>query len=277
MPDARPGLIADLAASASTPFGLYIAAPDEPLADHARGLEAEVFFETFANTPEMLADEYGPYDDVSMFLVVVDQHRAAVAGMMRLILDGHGALKSLADIEGEPWSAPLPPALTAAGLADLDTAETLDVATLAVHPEYRGSATNGLISLALYQGLVRSAVVGGFRWIVTILDVVVLDLIQSSSTAPFHFFPGVEPMRYLDSPASVPVWCALAEWEPRIRDLDPGMAGILFEGEGIEAAVSPADHERGTTIARSFTSTPIVDLRDARSTVASDERSDLKR
>lgn len=255
-------LIADLSAAAGTPFGLYLAGPGEPLADAARALEAEVFFETFGNTSDMLAAEYGPYDDVSCFVVVIDHHRGRVAGMIRLILDGQGSLKSLVDIEGEPWRTPLAEALAAAGIEDLDPSDALDVTTLAVHPDYRGSATNGLVSLALYQGLVRSAVVGGFRWLITILDVVVLDLIQSSSTAPFHHYPGVEPMRYLDSPASVPVWCDVREWEPRIRERDPGMAEILFDSQGIEAAVSPPEYERAMTVARSLTSAAVLDLRD---------------
>lgn len=257
------GLVDSLSAEASTPFGLYLVGPDEPLADDARRLEASVFFETFGNTPEMLAAEYGPYDDVSVFIVVLDHHRARVAGMIRLILDGHGSLKSMTDIEHEPWSMPLERALAEAGLDDLDTAEALDVTTLAVDPEYRGAATSGLVSLALYQAVVQTAMAGGFRWLVTILDVVVLDLINGSTQAPFRNYPGVDPMRYLDSPSSVPVWCDFAEYQPRLRSLDPSMGEILFDGSGMEAAVAPADYERAGTIARSLSSTTFVDLRDS--------------
>lgn len=256
------GLVESLSAGATSPFGLYLVGPDEPLADEARRLEASVFFETFGNTPAMLADEYGPYDDVSVFIVVLDHHRARVAGMIRLILDGHGSLKSMTDIEHEPWSMPFDRALREAGLDDLDTAAALDVTTLAVDPEYRGAATSGLVSLALYQAVVQTAVAGGFRWLVTILDVVVLDLINGSTQAPFRNYPGVDPMRYLDSPSSVPVWCDFDEYEPRLRALDPGMGEILFDGSGMEAAVAPADYARAGEIARSLTSTTFVDVRE---------------
>lgn len=272
------GVVADLAATASTPFGLYLVGPDEPLADEARQLEAEVFFETFGNTPELLAAEYGPYEDVSVFIVVLDHHRSTIAGMIRLILDGHGSLKSLTDIEGEPWCRPLDETLAAAGLDELDTAEALDVTTLAVHPDYRGAATSGLVSLGLYQAVVQIAMAGDFRWLVTILDVVVLDLINGFSTQPFRPYPGVEPLRYLDSPASVPVWCDFVEYEPRIRAADPATAETLFDGIGIEAAVAPGDYERAASIARSLTSTRVVDLREpgARPAPEAVERRDLR-
>lgn len=255
-------IVETLSAAADTPFGLYVVGGDEPLADVARALEAEVFDDTFGNSPEVLAAEYGPYDDVSVFIVVLDHHRAGVAGMIRLILDGHGSLKSMTDIEGEPWNTALDEALEAAGITDIDPADALDVTTLAVHADYRGATTSGLISLALYQAVVQVALAGGFRWLVTILDVVVLDLINGASTDPFRHYPGVEPMRYLDSPASVPVWCDFDEYEPRIRAADPGMAETLFDGAGLEAAVAPADYERAGALARSLTSAPVVDLRE---------------
>ncbi len=246
----------------TTPFGLYFAAPDDALAAEARRLESDVFLEAFGNTESMLRAEYGPYEDVSTFLVVIDHHRARIAGMMRLILDGHGSLKSVDDIGREPWSTPVAPLLIEAGLSHMDTADALDVATLAVDPEYRGAATSGLVSLALYQGLVRGGTVADMRWLVTILDVVVLDLIQTSTGAPFHFYPGVEPLRYLDSPSSVPVWCELADYQARLRDTDPGMAETLFDGVGLEAAVSPADYDRGTDLIHGLSSTRFVDLRE---------------
>lgn len=254
-------LVADLSATASTPFGLYLAAPSDPLADVARALEAEVFLETFGNTRELLDEEYGPFDGVSLFIVVLDHHRARVAGMIRLIFDGTGVLKSMADIEHEPWSVDLDTALRAAGITHLDPARTVDVTTLAVDPEYRGAATNGMVSLALYQGLIRISRAAAMDWLVTILDAVVLDLLQTTVGEPFRSYPGVEPMRYLDSPASVPVWCDLTDYERRLRQSDPGLAETLFDGIGIESAVSPPDYERAAGIVHTMTSA-VVDLRD---------------
>lgn len=250
------------------PFALHVVGPRDDLADAARRLEAEVFFETFGNTAEMLDAEYAPFDDVSAFIVVVDRRRDRVAGMIRLTVDGHGRLKSLEDIAGEPWNIPVDQALHAAGLAGLDTAETLDVTTLAVDPEYRSGAKGGLVSISMYAAVTQIAKAGGFRWLVTILDVVVLDLINAMGHDGFKHYPGVEPMSYLDSPSSVPVWCDLVEHEPLMRAAEPELAATMFDGAGLEAAVEPGDYERGGAIARALSSTGVIDLRDAALTEA---------
>ncbi|MDA8396532.1 MAG: hypothetical protein M0Z29_01595, partial [Actinomycetota bacterium] len=42
----------------AAPLGVYVFAADEPGAELARSVEAEVFLDTFGNTPEQLAAEY---------------------------------------------------------------------------------------------------------------------------------------------------------------------------------------------------------------------------
>jgi hypothetical protein len=115
--------------------------------------------------------------------------------------------------------------------------EVLDVVTIAVDGEYRRDATNGLISLGLYQGVVQTARYADLRWLVTILDLVVLKLINDLTTAPFIRYRGVEPLNYLDSPASLPVYCDFAEYMPRLLAADVRMHGILREAVGLEAAL----------------------------------------
>ncbi len=228
-----------------TPFGLYALAAQDPAAELGRAVEREVFYEYFGNTPELLADEYDPFEAASLFLVVVDHLRRRPAGVMRILVPteaGFAGFKSVLDLErawGEPWTDVLDRTPTT-----FDPARTWDVATLAVTGDYRGAASAGLVSLALYQGLSVLALRLGIDHVVAIMDLVVLDLAQNGFHRAWNGFPGLAPKRYLDSPSSLPVYCDVREYEPRLSLIDPAMHAMLFEGTGLETAVSiPAWHE----------------------------------
>ena len=231
----RVGQVTD--PDAAETFGTYVFASDEPGAELGRYLERLVFGEFFGNTPELLAEEYDPYEAASVFFCVVDHRRHLPAGVLRVIGPSDAGFKTLDDIE-RVWGQPVPEVLARTGI-ELDRARLWDVATLAVHPEYRGAATSGLVALGLYQGLTHGAVLSGIERWVTVLDAVVLELIQNQCVRPFDYFRGVGPMNYLDSPASVPVWSDLPSWRERAAATDASMHGILFEGRGIEAAIAP--------------------------------------
>ena len=125
----------------------------------------------------------------------------------------------------------------------LEADSAWDVATLAVDSEYRGRATDGLVSLGLYQGVAQLALRCHVKWVVTILDLVVLNLLQGAMADPFERFAGLEPLPYLDSPASLPVYSDLDAYFARLETADPSMYEILFDGRGLEAAVRPLDLE----------------------------------
>ncbi len=219
-----------------TPFGLYLFAGTTPGAALGRAVEQQVFLEYFGNTPAMLAAEYERYDATSLFVCVLDHERRAPAGVMRIIVPSPQGQKSLVDLEAG-WGAPLAAVLDETGLA-WDHEAVWDIATLAVASEYRGASTDGLISLALYQAL--GALMGRCRvhWFVAILDLVVLDLIQTRTGRPISSFAGIAPKRYLDSPSSLPVYSDWRDYEARVRITDPLMHEIVFDGAGLEAAVS---------------------------------------
>lgn len=254
----------DVDPAAVAPFGLYVAGPGDPMAAAARELERSVFFEAFGNTPELLEAEYGRFDDASAYLCIVDHQRGVLAGMIRLILDRHGELKSMTDIEHPPWEVPLAGALAATGLADFDRSRALDVATLAVAPEYRGKATRSTVSFGLYQAVLTLAKRAEMDWLVTILDVVVLRQIQVVMRKPFSAYEGVEPMRYLDSPASMPVYSDLRAYGARLQAEDEATYTMFFDGVGTEAAISPPDWDAAAQLVLGLTSRgAVVDLRDA--------------
>lgn len=218
------------------PFGLYVLTSPQPGADLARSVEAQVFLEFFGNTPDLLDAEYGPYEAASLFLCVLDHRRRVPAGVIRIVTDSPAGFKSLGDIE-RAWGADAEDVARRSGFS-FPPHEVWDIATLAVSPDYRGESTSGLVSLALYQAVGTLAANHGIRSLVTILDLVVLDLIQTRIGRPFTPFVGLEPRNYLDSPASLPVFCDLDDHRARIGLTDPAMHELLYEGTGLEAVVS---------------------------------------
>ncbi len=222
-----------------TPFGLYVLTADDPAADLARLVEQEVFGEFFGNTPDMLAEEYGPYDGASLYFCVLDHLRRRPAGMIRMILPSPAGFKSLDDLE-RAWDQPAGEVLARTGLT-IDESSLWDIATLAVDAEYRGAATAGLVSLALYQGVNVLGAKVDLGHAVAIFDLVVLDLVQKNFHRPFSTFAGIEPRRYLDSPSSLPVWCDVREYGARLAMLDADMYELLIAGVGMEAVISAPD------------------------------------
>ena len=220
----------------ATAFGLYVIDGAAPAAELARAVERAVFLEYFGNTPEMLRAEYDAYEASSTFLTVIDHRRRCVAGMIRVIRPSAAGFKSLDDIEAV-WRAPVDELVREGGPGH-SAPDAIDIATLAVSPEYRGDATSGLISLALYQAVTQLAGANGMRWLIAVLDLIVLDLIQSQTCRPFTAYAGLDPLSYLDSPSSLPVFSDLHEYAARLETLDRSMFEILFEGSGLEAAVS---------------------------------------
>ena len=69
--------------------------------------------------------------------------------MLRLILPSKSGLKSLNDIE-PTWGISAAE-LFAASEFDYDPTHTWDVATLAIGPEYRAAAFQGMVTMALCQ------------------------------------------------------------------------------------------------------------------------------
>jgi hypothetical protein len=234
------GRVISAAGRPAEPFGLYTFEATAPESELARHIEREVFNEFFDNSPELLAAEYGPYEASTLFLCVLDHRRRLPAGMIRLVLPSPAGLKSLGDVDSV-WGH-LDDVLERTNLT-LEADRVWDIATLAVDSEYRGRATDGLVSLALYQGVAQLALRCNVRWVVTILDLVVLRLLQQATSHAFQGFAGLEPRPYLDSPASLPVYCDGNAYFPRLETADPSMYEILFEGRGLEAAVRPLDLE----------------------------------
>ena len=226
-------------AGASEPLGAYLFAGDDPRAELARHLEQAVFLETFANSHELLAREYTPYEDASFFICVVDHLLHRPVGAMRVVTPSIAGLKSLTDIEpvwGLPWST----LVERTGLT-LDASSTWDIATLAVAPEYRGGAIGGLVTMGLYQTLTLAAFRCGVDWFVAILDMPVFRILRWRLRMIFAGYEGIGPRPYLGSVASLPAWCDVALAARRLEEEDEDLHAVLVRGVGLEQGLRRAD------------------------------------
>lgn len=221
------------AAGLAAPFGCYLFDRTEAAAELARQVERDVFLEAFGNTPELLVEEYGPYEHGTGFLCVIDHRRRLPVAAMRVLVPG-GRLKTLDDLE-LVWGRPVEDVAAATGIA-LDPARTWDIATLAVDAEYR----QGIVSQALMRAVGQGALRNGMEWVVTVLDLRVLRLVQGRTGRPFHRFRGIGPRRYLDSPSSLPVWLQGSEYRGRLLAESPELHALMFD-PGTDPAVADAD------------------------------------
>ncbi|MGY2083226.1 hypothetical protein [Blastococcus sp. SYSU DS0539] len=205
--------------------------------DAARQVEARVFLQAFGNTPEVLAEEYGPYEARSRFVVVIDDQSGAALGTARLIVPGASPVKTLVDVAGEPWQLPVADSLGAVGL---EPATVWDVGTLAVDPRYRAGAAGAEISVALCHGLwryARNCVVPG---LVTIVDDRVRRLLRAMGV-PWHPMAGAASRPYLGSPASTPCVLVAHRAEEEMARARPDLAPALVHGRFRSITVDPAD------------------------------------
>jgi hypothetical protein len=228
-----------MAGAAAEPFGAYLFGPGDPRARLARQLEREVFLEAFGNTTDLLAAEYGPYEESSLFICIVDHLLGRPAGMMRVLLPSPAGLKSINDLEAV-WGESADVVVARTDL-DIDLERTLDVATLALAPDYRGGAAQGVVSMGLYQALTRMAGHYGMDWFIAILDLPVYRLLRWKLRMIFKGFEGVAPRPYLGSPASVPAWCHVSAAAQHLHEVDPTLYEVLVLGIGLEPALRPLE------------------------------------
>lgn len=203
------------------------------LLDSARECEAEVFLRWFGNTRDQLDEEYGPYEDSSVFLVLADDSGEVLGAVRLLIPGGRAGLKTLADVGRGPWGVDGARACAAVGL---DLGSTWEIATLGVR---QGTAASGLrLSLALYHGLITVARANRVTSFVAILDERVRRLLGSVGilTRPL---PGTAPAPYLGSVASTPIYAHLTPMLENQRRQFPDAYRLVTLGIGLDGVAVP--------------------------------------
>ncbi len=197
----------------------------------ARQCEEDVFLKAYGNTREQLDEEYGPYEDQSVFVTVSDND-GVVLGSCRIITPGPAGFKTLNDIKGHPWLVDGERSARAAG-ADLDA--TWDVATLGVRDTHRGSRIQ--VAMALYHGILRGGRANDVRTLVSILDdqarrvFAALDLTQVP-------LPGTSSAPYLGSASSTPVYFHASMLDASRRN-NPESYRMVIQGKGLEGIAIP--------------------------------------
>jgi hypothetical protein len=213
----------------------------DPVGDElvaARDCEADVFGQTYGNTVDQLAEEYGPYADATGFMTLLDEDGHALA-TTRFIAPGPAGLKTLNDTMRPPWNVD---GLRSARAAGIDPSRTWDIATVAVRRTSRGS----LAAAALYHGVAAAARANNVDSIVMIADARARRLFSASGMQT-SALPGTTEGEYLGSPRSTPVWADLREMFDRQRQTHPEAYRLIYQGIGLDGITLPSEwtrHER---------------------------------
>ena len=204
------------------------------LLDAARQCEEEVFLQAFGNTRAQLEDEYGPYNDQSLFMAVSDS-RGDVVGACRILSDGPAGLKTLNDIQRDPWRVD---GMRSAGLAGIDPARTWDIATLGVRRDFRGPKF--MVALSMYHGLLKAGRVNEMQTGIAILDLKAYEAMLGAGLT-FAALPGTRPASYLGSESSVPMYGHFSEVADAQRRTQPDLYRLVTLGIGIDGVSVPDD------------------------------------
>jgi hypothetical protein len=206
--------------------------------DAARRVEARVFLQAFGNTPEVMQQEYGPYEEQSRFVTVIDGESGSAVGVARLILPGPSApVKTLVDVAGEPWHLDVADTLRAAGLSGRPV---WDVASLAVDRRFRSGGAGAEVIVALCHGVHRYSLHCGVEGLVTVLDDRILRVVRAMGM-PWAPMAGATSRYYLGSPASTPCVMVMSSVAESIRTRRPDLAPTVVDGILHSIALDPAD------------------------------------
>lgn len=208
----------------------------------ARQCEADVFLDTYGNTPEELHAEYGPYEDSTGFMTILQDDGLAVA-TTRFIAPGRAGLKTLNDVGRPPWHVD---GLRSARAAGVDPARTWDVATIAVRP---GAGRGGLCAGALYHGIVTAAIANDVDFIVMIMDSHARQLLTGLGMQT-QVLPGTRTGEYLGSPSSTPLWVNLRRMFELQRQDNPDAYRLIRQGIGLDGIALPTEWRSAVSSAR---------------------------
>jgi hypothetical protein len=209
---------------------------DDPLADLARTVERQVFEESFELDDATMRTEYGPYEQISLFFLVLDRETGMPAGAARVIDGGGKTLDDAPQLIGVDLS-------DIAARHDLYDGKIWDFATLAVLPSYRGGKSGLAVSSLLYRTFINAGKRAGVRHLVAMLDHRAYGSIMLLGT-PFETMAGSEPFPYLGSPQNRALYAPFARVEPAIAEQSTRLANVAgghageIEERGIKKLVA---------------------------------------
>ena len=194
--------------------------------------EVDVLGHWYGDTPELLDRAYGGFAEQTVFIVVRDGEQRVV-GFARLLRPGPNPLKTIVDLQDEPWSVDGPAAVAEAGI---DLGCCWDIATLGVRPELGSSGT--LVAAALYHGMFSTLRLNQVDWLLAIIDQRVRKLLNMTGLL-LHTLPGTAPALYMGSPACAPVYGHLPSMFERLQGRDPRTYDRITRGAGLSGVSLP--------------------------------------
>jgi hypothetical protein len=181
-------------------------------ADIARQLEREVFQESWGNDAATMKNEYGPYDESSVFFLVIDTKARVPAGVLRMIRNSRAGLKTIVDLDDAvkspiaPVAIPTDDVMRHHRIDDLD--RCWDGATAAVPRRYRRKLVG--VHLQVMRVVGAAAVRENIQHFVAVLDAPVFRAARDVLGLPLEPLAGTPPFTHMDAPDNQAVYAHVA-------------------------------------------------------------------
>lgn len=180
----------------------------DPFANIARQVEREVFEDTWGNDSVTMKTEYGPYDESSVFFVVMDTKAKVPAGVLRMIRNSPAGLKTIVDLD-DIIKSPIAPITIAADdimrhhrIDDLD--RCWDGATAAIPRRYRRKL--GAVHVQILRVVGAAAIREDIQHFVAVLDAPVFRAARDVLGLPLVPLAGTPPFTHMDAPDNQAVY-----------------------------------------------------------------------
>ena len=180
----------------------------DPFANIARQLEREVFEASWGNDSATMKQEYGPYDESSLFFMVVDTHDKVPAAALRMIRNSPAGLKTIVDLDDcrkspiAPTAIPADEVMRHHGIDDLD--RCWDGATAAIPRRYRRKLAATHVHLMRIMAL--AAMREDIQHFVAVLDAPVVRVARDILGLPLIPLAGTPPFTHMDAPNNQAVY-----------------------------------------------------------------------
>ena len=180
----------------------------DPFANIARQVEREVFEDSWGNDSATMKKEYGPYDESSVFFVVIDMKTKVPAGALRMIRNSSAGLKTIVDLDDVTKSPIAPVTIPACDVMahhridDLD--RCWDGATAAVPKSYRRKL--GGVHTQLMRVVSAAILREDIQHFVAVLDAPVFRAARDVLGLPLVPLAGTPPFTHMDAPDNQAVY-----------------------------------------------------------------------
>lgn len=203
----------------------YLIDPGTDRYKEAVAVERQAFISDLGYSPELMASEYDPYDDLTIMVAVTDTEHDRIVGVLRALVGPTPRLKMDNDLR-KLWGMGLQEALALHG-CDPDAA-LVECSSLAVLPDWRRLENHWALKAVVgaYEHLIID--VGG-EYSVQLQDTIWPRLIEGVLGLPLEVLAGLDPQEFLGP--VVPTITHVAAYDRLIEpgSMDPDYAAYRVE------------------------------------------------